>query len=102
MTPKQRKALTFITGHIAEHGHAPSLSEIGSAMGGLSKTSTHALVSRLAELGHIVRREGRSRGLDLPDRRVLSGYAAEELAAELRARGWSAWAPKALAEPAHG
>lgn len=77
-TKKQRELLEFIDGFIRQHNYSPSYREI---MGGLNYTSvaTVALhVNNLIKRGHLVRREGKARSLEI----VQRGKAAPEAAAE--------------------
>lgn len=64
-TKKQRELLAFIESFIAEHGYSPSYREI---MNGLQYTSvaTVALhVNSLIKRGHLQRRDGKARSLEV-------------------------------------
>lgn len=64
-TKKQRELLAFIESFIAEHGYSPSYREI---MAGLNYTSvaTVALhVNSLIKRGHLLRRDGKARSLEV-------------------------------------
>ena len=65
LTAQQNKALSFIRAHIDEHGHAPTLNEIGHAVGVASKGSVHRLVQALVDKGHLQRAAATWRGLRL-------------------------------------
>lgn len=65
LTALEEKILQFITHHIARHGHAPTLVEIGRAMEIRSKGTVHRYVEALIRKGHL-HRNGRSwRGIRL-------------------------------------
>jgi repressor LexA len=66
LTSSQHKALIFIRRFIARTGHAPSLAEIGTALGIRSRGAVHRHVQALAEAGRIERVAGRKRGIRLP------------------------------------
>lgn len=74
LTGLEEKILQFITRHITQNGHAPTLVEIGQALDINSKGTVHRYVESLIEKGHL-HRTGRSwRGLRLTgeqNRRLL-------------------------------
>lgn len=59
LTQLEEKVLQFITRYIAQHGHAPTLEEIGAGVGIRSRGTVHRYVNSLVEKGHVYR-EGRS------------------------------------------
>lgn len=59
LTRLEEKILQFITRHIAQHGHSPTLEEIGQALKIRSRGTVHRYVESLVDKGHIYR-EGRS------------------------------------------
>jgi len=59
LTRLEEKILQFITRHIAQHGHAPTLEEIGQGVGVRSRGTIHRYIESLVEKGHVYR-EGRS------------------------------------------
>jgi repressor LexA len=63
MTKLQKKVLDFIKAFWAEHGYAPSYSEIGAHMGLSSKGSVHRFVCALSDRGFIQYRYGRARSI---------------------------------------
>lgn len=65
LTRLEEKVLQYITHYIAQNGHAPTLTEIGSAVGVRSKGTVHRYVEALIDKGHL-HRTGRSwRGIRL-------------------------------------
>jgi repressor LexA len=65
LTQLEEKVLRFITHHIAEHGHAPTLREIGEALTISSKGTVHRYVESLIKKGQL-QRSGRGwRGIRL-------------------------------------
>lgn len=72
-TPSQDKTLQFIRRHLAQHGHAPSLSAIAAGLGLRSKAVVHRHVQALADQGYLRVEPGRHHGIALTDK------AAEEL-----------------------
>lgn len=65
LTGLEEKVLQYITRHITQHGHAPTLTEIGDALEIRSKGTIHRYVDALIKKGHL-HRSGRSwRGLRL-------------------------------------
>ena len=67
LTETQHKALMFIRDFIDRQGYAPSLAEIGAALGIGSRGTVHRHVQALAEAGRIELVPGRKRGIRLPD-----------------------------------
>ncbi len=66
LTESQHKALIFISRFIASEGYAPSLAEIGAALGICSRGTVHRHVQALAEAGRVELVPGRKRGIRLP------------------------------------
>ncbi len=64
LTPKEEQVMQFITRHIAMHGHAPTLEEIGAKVGVRSRGTVHRYVKALEDKGHLQRATG-WRGLRL-------------------------------------
>ena len=65
LTALEEKILQFITHYIAQHGHAPTLAEIGKALSIRSKGTVHRYVESLVRKKHL-HRTGRSwRGIRL-------------------------------------
>lgn len=65
LTPRQMDAMRFIAGFREAHGQAPTLPEIGAALGIKRKSGVHRLLSQIEERGHIRRRPYEVRGLDI-------------------------------------
>jgi repressor LexA len=70
MTKLQKKVLDFIKAFWAEHGYAPSYSEIGAHMGLSSKGSVHRFVCALSDRGFIKYRYGRARSIIVLERAI--------------------------------
>lgn len=51
MTPKQQRLVRFVAAWWAEHGRAPSLSDVSRHMGHHSSGTTHEMVVLLIERG---------------------------------------------------
>ncbi len=66
LTRLEERVLQYITHYIAQNGHAPTLTEIGGAVGVRSKGTVHRYVEALIDKGHLHRTTGRSwRGIRL-------------------------------------
>ncbi len=65
LTTTQERILRVIREAIAEHGEAPSLDEIGAAVGLRSRASVHYQLRELEAKAAIVREPGRPRGIRL-------------------------------------
>lgn len=63
--PRERQLLDFITQFITRYGYAPTLKEIGEAMGIRSPATVHEHVDRLRKKGFIRKLDGTSRGLEI-------------------------------------
>ena len=63
LTPKQAETCAVIEAYVARHGHAPTLEEIGQALGIRSKGAVHRLVQVLVEKGYVIRESPGWRGL---------------------------------------
>lgn len=63
LTSRQRDTLDFIRRHLHRHGHAPTLAEIGKAVGVQSKGAVHRLVQALVDKGFLIRESTGWRGL---------------------------------------
>lgn len=63
---ERRKAiLSFVRGHISEHGYAPSTREIAEAVGVASQVVVHTHLVRLAEQGYLTVTPRVARGIVL-------------------------------------
>lgn len=84
MTPAMKATLAAIRAYYAEHGVAPTYSELTRLRGVKSKQSLHTQVTALIERGHLVRIEGRDRNMAPVD--LLARYSTDELRAEIARR----------------
>ena len=84
LTPKQHKMLLFIDDHIKRSGFAPTLAEIGGALGlsPKSKSAVHMIIAGLVERGYLMHVPGGRRSLRIL--RMPPGSAAEEAIDALR------------------
>ena len=65
LTERQRAVLTYVSHYIDENDVAPSLQEIGLAMGGISPTAAFAHVVALEKKGYLRRAPHERRGLEI-------------------------------------
>lgn len=63
--PRERQLLDFITQFIQRYGYAPTLKEIGGAVGMSSPATVHEHIERLRQKGFIKKLDGTSRGLEV-------------------------------------
>ena len=63
LTGRQREVIAFIRGHQAEHGYAPTIREIGDAMGISSTNAVNDHLKALERKGRIRRTPGASRAI---------------------------------------
>lgn len=66
-TKKQRELLAFIESFIAEHGYSPSYREIMSGLQYTSVATVALHVNSLIKRGHLQRRDGKARSLEVVD-----------------------------------
>lgn len=89
-TPQQHNALKFIAEYFREHGHSPTLNEIGEAIGVRSRGAVHRLVESLISQGHLFRQGSGWRNLRLAEEgdslpllgRVAAGRPIEAIPGE--------------------
>ena len=62
ITTVQQKILDFVTNHIMDKGFAPSVREVGAAMGFASPRAAQKQLAALEEQG-LLRRESKARGI---------------------------------------
>ena len=86
--PRERALLDFITQFIQRYGYAPTLKEIGDAIGMNSPATVHEHVDRLRIKGFIKKLDGTARGLEVVTNQYRSG--ATEAAVELPVLGFIA------------
>lgn len=65
LTKRQKEVLGFISAYIVENGVAPTLAEIGVAVGLRSKSSVHRIVVGLVERGAVTYMPNRARSIAL-------------------------------------
>ncbi len=65
LTVTQERIVRCIRQHIADHGEAPTMRQIGAAVGMRSRASVHYQLGELVAKHAIVRESGRSRGIRL-------------------------------------
>jgi repressor LexA len=68
LTPRQQQVLDFIHDYAGQHGSPPTLREISAHIGTSGTVSALRHVEALERKGQLQRREGRSRGIVLPER----------------------------------
>ncbi|MFZ5844931.1 MAG: transcriptional repressor LexA [Patescibacteria group bacterium] len=86
--PKERQLLDFITQFIQRYGYAPTLKEIGEALGMSSPATAHEHIDRLRQKGFIKKLDGTARGLEVVTEQFRSGPA--EAPVELPVLGYIA------------
>ncbi|MBW6477619.1 MAG: transcriptional repressor LexA [Chromatiales bacterium] len=69
LTAQQNRVLQVIREHLTEHGHAPTLEEIGLLVGVRSRGAVHRLVQALIDKGYLARTSSGWRGLALAEER---------------------------------
>ena len=75
LTPKQQRIYDFIQDFSSQHGYAPSVREIGAAVGLKSPSTVHFHLKGLEEAGMITKAEGKTRSISLTG---ASGRPADE------------------------
>lgn len=86
--PRERQLLDFITQFIQRYAYAPTLKEIGAAMGISSVATIHEHIERLREKGFIEKADGATRGLAVVKNSYRNG--GNESAVELPVLGFIA------------
>lgn len=86
--PRERQLLDFITQFIQRYGYAPTLKEIGEAMGISSPATVHEHIDRLRQKGFIKKLDGTARGLEVVKANFRSG--SDESPVELPVLGYIA------------
>jgi len=66
-TPRQREALAAIRAHWRAYSEAPTRTELGAALGGITRVSAHLLVRSLADRGLVHVEPGRHRNVEACD-----------------------------------
>lgn len=67
-TKKQKELLSFIEAFIAEHGYSPSYREIMTSLNYTSVATVALHVNNLIKRGHLVKRDGAARSLEVVDK----------------------------------
>ncbi|GGW15795.1 hypothetical protein GCM10018980_51520 [Streptomyces capoamus] len=65
LTDTQERILRCIRQHITDHGEAPTVQQIGQAVGMRSRSSVHYQLGELVAKSAIVREPGQHRGIRL-------------------------------------
>ncbi len=76
LTRKQQQIYDYILSFTNEHGYPPSVREIGAAVGLKSPSTVHFHMKGLEEAGAIIKAEGKTRAISLPN--APFGMVAEE------------------------
>src|SRR3989304_2672133 len=71
--PKERQLCDFITQFIQRYAYAPTLKEIGLAVGLSSPATVHEHVERLRQKGFLKKLDGTVRGLEVIEKNYRSG-----------------------------
>ncbi len=71
--PKERQLLDFITQFIQRYGYAPTLKEIGEALGTSSPATVHEHLDRLRQKGFIRKLDGTARGIEVVKEQYRTG-----------------------------
>ncbi len=77
---RERQLLEFITQFIQRYGYAPTLKEIGDALGMGSPATVHEHVDKLRQKGFIRKLDGTARGIEIVEEHArVAGKSAIEL-----------------------
>lgn len=71
--PKERLLLDFITQFMQRFGYAPTLKEMGTALGMNSVATVHEHIERIRQKGFIKKLDGTARGLEIVSTNYRSG-----------------------------
>lgn len=88
--PRERQLLDFITQFIQRYGYAPTLKEIGDAMGISSPATVHEHIDKLRIKGFIKKLDGTARGLEVIKETYRSSEIGNEGAVDLPVLGYIA------------
>ncbi|HJP96704.1 MAG TPA: hypothetical protein VJ843_05045 [Candidatus Saccharimonadales bacterium] len=78
-TKKQRELLSFIEAFIAEHGYSPSYREIMTGLQYNSVATVALHVNSLIKRGHLLRRDGKARSLEVANPTVADRTVAAKV-----------------------
>ncbi len=70
--PRERQVLEFITQFIQRFGYAPTLKEIGEALGMRSPATVHEHIDHLRNKGYIKKIDGAERGMEVNEEQFRS------------------------------
>jgi len=85
LTRRQAEVLAFVVAYHAEHGTAPTLAEIGQALGIGAEATVHKHLESLRAKGYVARRHHYARATDV----LVSRNATGEVLTAFEA-GWEA------------
>lgn len=71
ISKRQKEVLEFIKKYHAKHSYAPSLDEIRTKFNLASVSTAHFHVSKLQELGYLIKEENRPRSIDIINQDVM-------------------------------
>ncbi|HKX17375.1 MAG TPA: transcriptional repressor LexA [bacterium] len=71
LTPRQQQILDYLVKAIQDKGYAPSVREIGDALGLSSPSTVHQHLTALAEKGFVRRHGDRMRALEVVDKTLI-------------------------------
>jgi repressor LexA len=71
LTPRQQQILDYLVRAIQDQGYAPSVREIGLALGLSSPSTVHQHLSALEEKGYVRRHGDRMRALEIVDKTLI-------------------------------
>lgn len=77
-TKKQRELLQFIETFIAEHGYSPSYREIMVGLNYNSVATVALHVNSLIKRGHLLRRDGKARSLEVANPTIQASLQANQ------------------------
>jgi len=81
-TKKQKELLGFIEAFIAQHGYSPSYREIMTGLDYTSVATVALHVNSLIKRGHLLKRDGKARSLEVANPTVQTKNAAQVEAGE--------------------
>lgn len=76
---KERQILEFITQFVQRYGYAPTLKEIGGALGMHSVATVHEHLDRLRIKGYIKKLDGTARGIEVVTDKFKSGNSGTSI-----------------------
>lgn len=85
LTALEQRMLHFIGGYLDRHAQAPTLSEIGQALGIRSKGTVHRYVQTLVDKGHLLHTERGWRGIRLAKQSLPHSHVTLPLAGRIAA-----------------